>query len=325
MHLHIFLNGENPTPEQVKKSVVASARLRISPLIEVAHETNLGITIGTSAPPNTTAAVVGKIGSLDINKRKNHWINQIKLLSAEGCSVTLDYTDHHLAIASPQRGFYSEALENCSNIVTPTTALTEEVKKIVTGAKYHTIYDLLEYPRCEPKKDLCSKEIRAMWFGHPTNAKFLARFIDDYSAVMENQHLTVISTRETAQILEKYPYKHPPLLRLRFVPWSPKAVLESARQADYCIIPSDNKSPKRFASNNRLVAALALGLPTIATTIPSYHEFSDFYAEELTSSALDVMTNPVSLRDKVGLFQEQHLDKFTLASIANKWRSLLLH
>jgi len=324
MHLHIFFNSDNVTPEQIKKSGVASARLRTSPIIEVAHEAELGLSLGNFAPANTTAAVVTKIGSLDIDKRENQWIHQIKLLSAAGHPVTVDYSDHHLGFASPQRGFYSEAAETCTNIVTPSTALTEEIKKIVTGTKCHTIYDVLEYPQCEPKRDPCSKEIRAMWFGHPANAKFLARFIDEYSAAMADQHLTVISMKETVQILEKYPYKHSPLLRLRFVPWSPKAVLDSARQADYCVIPSDNKSPKRFASNNRLVAALALGLPTIATTIPSYHEFSDFYAEERTASALEVMRNPVSIRDKVCRFQEEHLDKFTLANIAKKWRSLLL-
>ena len=141
---------------------------------------------------------------------------------------------------------------------------------------------------------------------------------------MANQLLVVISAPETIKILEKYPYKIRPSVNIKFAHWSQKAVLEASKQVDYCVLPSDLQSPKRFASNNRLIAALALGLPTIATAIASYSEFSDFFAEERTEAARQVIKNPATLLESVATFQETHLEKFELKNIMQMWRSLLV-
>lgn len=324
MHLHVFLNGENVTPQQVKNSHTASARIRLSPFIEFAQMECLSITIGNYAPANTTVGFVAKIGGPNYEKLQKHWINQLRSLAADGHPLVLDYSDHHLAFSSPIKPFYSEAVKICTDIVTPTAELTEDMKVRAIGKKCHTVHDMVEYPRREPGRNPSSGEIKAMWFGHPSNANFLARYIDEHGDAMSGQHLTVISTQATVRVLNEYTYTKRPSLRLRFVPWSREAVFQCAKASDYCVIPSDNESYKQFASNNRLVTALALGLPTIATTIGSYREFSDFFADENSPQALEVTKNPRILHEKIIRFQEERLDGFTKENIIKLWRSLKL-
>jgi len=101
------------------------------------------------------------------------------------------------------------------------------------------------------------------------------------------------------------------------------AVSAAAREADYCVIPSDPASPKRYASNNRLVTALALGLPTIATALPSYVEVGDYFANDNSGSALKLMENPLAFSQQVHAFQNREIHRFSRESVESSWRAIL--
>lgn len=323
MSVHIFLPGDKITSEQVRSSKLASSRLRMWPLVETALEDGRNVTLGDTAPSHTEFAVIGKIGASNIAWRQDHWLRQMKDLQNANRHVVLDYTDHHLETSSAMTPFYSKAMHNCDTIVCPTDALSVELKKFVTSKKLWTIFDLLEYPTEAPKNRFCGKNLKAMWFGHASNARFLARFIDANHAAMADHQLTVVSTSETLQILQRYPYQQRPALRLKFADWSVKNVLGISRDVDYCVIPSDRRSPKRFASNNRLVTALSLGLPTIATAINSYAEFSEYFAEEGSETASEVFKNPSVLRNRILEFQASRIAEFQKQGIMHSWRQLL--
>ena len=100
-------------------------------------------------------------------------------------------------------------------------------------------------------------------------------------------------------------------------------MVEASQVADYCIIPSDTTMAKRFASSNRLVTALALGLPTVATAIPSYIPFRNFFAEEGSEAASKLMADPALFHHMVENFQATQLSEFTLSTLIKKWHKVL--
>lgn len=62
--------------------------------------------------------------------------------------------------------------------------------------------------------------------------------------------------------------------------WSIDTMREAAQQSDVCLIPSDTQDPRKMAvSANRLITALALGLPTAADRLESYAEFGEYFTD----------------------------------------------
>lgn len=103
--------------------------------------------------------------------------------------------------------------------------------------------------------------------------------------------------------------------RVRCVPWHPRGVYEELMSADIGIIPVDTKLSKAIArepaawtvkSENRLTLMMAVGLPVIATPIPSYIPLvregeNAFLASTLDdwSSALETLRDP-AVRRRIG-------------------------
>jgi len=324
MHLHIFLAGDNVSLEQLRGSSLASARLRIVPAADAALRRGFTISIGDVCPAITTTALVGKIGAANISKRQDLWLKQIRALEAAGHKAILDYTDHHLETQSVMRDFYEQSIKACSETVTPTSFLTDALATCDDSKTYSTVHDLLEYPVVEPANIDGRQAKTGVWFGHPSNAQFLAQFIDEHSALLKQQHLMVVSSEQTISILKRYRYKNTPSVSVKFIAWSMAAVLNAAKSADYCIIPSDTASPKRFASNNRLITALALGLPTIATPIPSYTEYSDFFTSDRAEQIKALIKDPSSMHNRLKEFQANHASKFSAPAIMHSWVNVLV-
>ena len=71
------------------------------------------------------------------------------------------------------------------------------------------------------------------------------------------------------------------------------------------------------------LTALALGLPTIATALPSYLEVGTYFAAAGTQEALELIASPLSFTDRVIAFQSNGADKFSQASVIAAWKTLL--
>ncbi len=103
--------------------------------------------------------------------------------------------------------------------------------------------------------------------------------------------------------------------RIRLEPWSPDAAYDAMLQADVGIIPIDTSGPSvagsavpawKLKSENRLTMKMSLGLPVIATPIPSYrpvvvHGENGFFAESADDwkACLEALRNP-ELRRRMG-------------------------
>jgi hypothetical protein len=268
--------------------------------------------------------IVGKIGANDIQTRQGVWLAEIERLKGLGARVYLDYTDHHLDNNSVMTDFYLAACELADVICTPTrelkTALVEHFK---IQCQIAVVPDLLEYESVKPKKALVGAAPVGLWFGHPTNAKFLAQFIDSHLHALTGHSLAIVSSPQTLDILKRHKFSQPPTVGIQMIPWSVQAVAQVAERTDYCVIPSDCNSPKRYASNNRLITALALGLPTLATALPSYSEFDDNFATIGSEEAHDLLKHPESHSQGCERFQEDGMPAFTRPKLEAQWHSLL--
>ena len=221
-------------------------------------------------------------------------------------------------------GFYHAACALADVICVPTSALKVSlIEDFGIQCKIEVVPDLLEYEPVKPKKELVGPAPAGLWFGHFTNATFLAQFIDSHLHGLTGHTLNIVSSSQTLAILKAHKFSQPPTVRVKAFPWSVQAVGQVAQISDYCVIPSDCDSPKRYASNNRLVTALALGLPTLATPLPSYNKFSDHFTSIGSTGEFQLLTNPVANTEAIGKFQTNRMAAFALPELVKHWRSLL--
>ena len=322
--LHILLPGDTTDTGSLQHSPLASARLRLWPAAKAALGLGYSVTVGEQSPQEPGVLLVGKIGGNAIESRAPRWLTQIEAFRRSGSRVLLDYTDHHLASDSVMRPFYEAACQTADVICVPTHDLKAvlETRRDISGA-VSVVADPLEHKMVRPKAGLAHEKARLLWFGHPSNALFLAQFIQNHLDSIAGQTLHIVSTSQTIDILKSFKFSNPPQLALLFNHWSTQAVSDGARQADYCVIPSDLQSHKRFASNNRLITALNLGLPTIATALPSYSQFGTYFSEIGTESALKTMANPLAFGNQVRAFQDNESHRFSMASVESSWKAML--
>ncbi|MDA8659999.1 hypothetical protein N9M01_07245 [Luminiphilus sp.] len=321
---HILIGGPSGSPSELRHSTLASARLRLAVAASAAQEIVQKVSLGEQCPQQVDRLVVGKIGANDIQNRQRLWLSEIERHKGTGARILLDYTDHHLEKNSPMTSFYRAACTLADVICTPTSALKSElIKQFGIQCRIEVVPDLLEYEPVKPKRKSVAAAPVGLWFGHPTNAAFLGQFIDSHSHGLAGHTLNIVSSSQTLDILRSYAFSRPPTVGIKVFPWSVQAVGQAAQISDYCVIPSDCNSPKRHASNNRLVTALALGLPTLATPLPSYNEFSDYFSPIGSTDGLQFLTNSVANTEAIEKFQTTHMAAFTLPELKKHWCSLL--
>ncbi len=321
---HILIGGSSGSTSDLQRSTLASARLRLAVAATAAEELNQQVSVGERCPEQVNRLIIGKIGGNDIHNRQRLWLSEIERQKRLGARIFLDYTDHHLGNKSVMTEFYRAACEFSDVICAPTGALKMALmEEHRIQCQIEVVPDLLEYEPVRPKKRPVGAAPVGLWFGHPTNAAFLAQFIDSYSHSLQGHTLSIISSSQTLEILKSYKYSQRPTVGIKFFPWSVQAVAQAAQTSDYCVIPSDCNTPKRYASNNRLVTALALGLPTVATPIPSYSEFGDDFAAIGSKEANELLKNPAANPQGCEHFQLNKIQAFTRPRLKDQWRSLL--
>ena len=321
---HILIGGPGGSPSELQHSTLASARLRLAVAASAAQEVGQKVSLGEQCPQQVDRLVVGKIGANDIQNRQRLWLSEIERHKGTGARILLDYTDHHLKKNSAMTGFYRAACALADVICAPTIALKLElVEQFNIQCQVEVVPDLLEYEPVKPKQNLVAAAPIGLWFGHPTNAAFLAQFIDSHSHELTGHTLNIVSSSQTLNILKSYKFSQPPTVEIKAFHWSVQAVCLAAQTSDYCLIPSDCDSPKQYASNNRLVTALALGLPTLATPLPSYNEFSDYFTPIGSANGLQFITSCGANTETIEEFQTNRMAAFTLPELIKHWHSLL--
>ena len=158
-----------------------------------------------------------------------------------------------------------------------------------------------------------------MWFGYPSNLGFLLTLIQARSDIFHKTILNLVTDATGIQMFRSTGIEAALAMRVNFEPWSPAKLVEVAGNSDVCIIPSDLNSAKSAASSNRLITALALGLPTAAEVLPSYSEFKRYFADIRTDEFSDVVREPALLHDRIVEAQTSVVTAFNTQAMSDEW------
>jgi len=313
--IHWLIPYDNPSQETILNSNLASIRLRLGCLLK---EKNYEVTFGNNIPNNPCALVIGKIGASNLNIRENLWINQIVEQKKMGAKIILDYTDDHLNFKSPMTSFYERSLPYVHTAVTSSIFLADRLKQ---KSKFfiETIPDVIEVPIFVPKiKKNSSKNI--LWFGHASNINFLIEFISKFNNLKHKTTLFILTNEQGIVIFNQTKFNIDKNLSIKLGLWSIEAMLSVSKTCDLAIIPSNPNDPKKAGiSSNRLITALALGLPTAATLMDSYKEYNQYFMDIDSEKFIELIDNPNKFHNQVLEAQNKIIPQFTQEAISQKW------
>lgn len=311
--------------QDLEQSNLASVRLRTAVGIQAANAIRIRNFLSDGhlniAPQ---LAVVGKIDYVTDPSRVDRWLDRLRNLKSAGASVIVDYTDHHLSAQTPAADFYRDALLMADTILTSSTKLCEHVLRH-TGRQTVMIDDPIEvaiqspFPRKDPFKTL-------LWFGHASNLPYLMEFL--LTRYHSNAHRRLIVMTNLQPLPEHFVQAlntpHLKSLEINVIPWSIKDMLTAARLSDLCIIPAGIADPRKSgASSNRLLTALALGLPTAADMLESYAPFANFFTDLRHASLEHMLEKPEIFYSKVKDAQQVISRAHTIPAARDHWKKLL--
>jgi len=296
--------------DEFKSSNVASNRLRMAYLYEAVKSLGFDI-VGGKTIQDADLYVVSKLTKEfdDIEAKKI-------ITELNNKRVIVDYTDDYLHISSSKSSYYRE-LTKSSIFVTPVEELTQKLNLI--GVPAHTISDGIDdYGVTEPNVHKHDRP-ELLWFGHNSNIPSLVRALDGYlNQYIFNLH--VVTDKTGHQKLCNAKFRSLPKCKITTYPFSIDMVSKIAKTCDVCIIPTD----KTYASANRLITALNLGLPVLADKIPSYSRFGEYFLKFSVANVKKILFHPENYHKLVLSGQEAVREEFSKDKLIGLWKELLI-
>lgn len=323
LHLHYLVPyASDDDFTTLARSNLASVRLRSAPVLRVARELGWRVTFGEVILENPSIVFIGKIGSQSIEIRQKLWLEEIQRVK-KNSQIFLDYTDHHLGFDSSMSHFYESAIKKVDGCIVPSKSMAELLLSKCDGP-ISIIEDPVEIDAFAPK-EFAGHPVTLLWFGHSSNIDFLINFLSASFKAGDHIRLIVLSSEAGLNHFANSNLVSPAKIEFNLALWSLENMVEAAKIADMCIIPSDLSNPKKMgASSNRLITALMLGLPTAADNLPSYREFSNYYYDLRDNSFREMLSNPSKFGDLVLNSQAELGLRFSMSKIEQDWKSFLL-
>lgn len=192
--------------------------------------------------------------------------------------------------------------------ILPTEGLRRELG--ITRGKI--IEDAVEIPYNIYKKNYSTTEKpRVVWVGHASYESYIVDFMKSLQSMPEirdNFSFELISSGKFATRQ-----------------WSEKTVIDDILSCDIAILPIPSGEWFANKSSNRLAMMLSLGMPTIASPIPSYTEIGKFSNLLFAESTEEFARHLFQLRTEerratLGRQARQGLgDRFVIDNIGPKW------
>lgn len=319
-HVHFLTAGRELSPEDLSSNLLASVRLRLAPAASAALDMGFTFTAGDVVPKQTTHIVIGKISKFDFEARKQHWLAQISAARLQGGVIFIDYTDHHILAGSELSPFYRDVIPMVDVIVVPTPYLEVSLKHdMAIMQPIVVIEEPIECDLALPAMRSAQRQRDAtLWFGHDSNLPFLLDYLQRWPDSAPGQ-LHIVASKQALEIMRTSCVSAPRPIDITFHEWTATKVEEVSVNASTCIIPSATSSYKSFASSNRLVTSLALGLPTLASPIPSYTEFSQYYCSLESGLDTDFFKSPEIFYVAIEHFQNLFETRFSQEKIISDW------
>ncbi len=321
-HLHYLVPGTYESVEPLRDSAMASIRMRLLPAALALQSRGWTCSFGDQVHGAPSRVVVTKIGANGIEARQQLWLQQIEHRKQQGAAVWVDYTDHHLGFPSPMSEFYRAALGLADACTVPSRHMASLLAEVWGGPVY-VVQDAIEVQIAPPKLQ-ADAAVTLLWFGHASNVEYLRRFLETGLAAGQEIRLIALSNEAGLRLITAHPIQSPAKVEILLGLWSVETMVEAAAQADVCIIPSDvDDLRKAAASTNRLVTALAMGLPTAADALPSYIEFKDYYTALRSEEFKALLENPQNFHTAVLAAQEKIVPRFAACTLGEDWATLL--
>jgi hypothetical protein len=194
--------------------------------------------------------------------------------------------------------------------ITPTEGLRRELG-IVRGA---VIDDLVEVPadKCKRSYEARDERLRVVWVGHEGYEEYIVGLVQRLRAVPE------ISGRFDFELISSGPFATRQ--------WSEATVVEDVLDSDIALLPLPDGVWYRNKSSNRLAMMFSLGMPVVATLIPSYAELARHsinglfvrHDDEIAACLLDL--TDARRRESLGREARRGLgDAFRVERIGPRW------
>ena len=310
----------NPHPpiETISSSDLASTRLRLGTLLKSNNLKQLEVTFGSSIKNNPAMIMIGKPSFLAGDILEDLWLSQIIKNKTNGSKVILDYTDDHLNDISSTSNFYYQYLPYIDAAVTSSLYLKKALQKHFQG-HIEIITDPIEVPISKPHCKT-NETVNILWFGHASNIDYLKDIVSQWKDLKTKLILNILTNEDGMIIFKKNQPSIPKNLSINIMRWSRDAMINTAKFCNLCIIPSNpNDLKKASVSSNRLITALALGLPTAADNLNSYNKFKDYFID-IRSEAFDLLLNhPNNYNHLVTKAQQRIIPNFTQDKIGLEW------
>jgi hypothetical protein len=318
MKIHWLLGFKIADLNSIKEANLASVRLRLGSLIQKIDNSAFEVQAGENIINNPEILIVGKLKSLN-NQSTMFWIDKIRLAKNNGSKIIIDYTENHLyGSDSFYKSLYEELIPYADEAVVSSSLL-----KLQLATKFKNpikiIEDAIEVSLIKPKIKN-SNYINILWFGHASNINYLISFINNWNNLKNKTVLHILCNENGLAFLNQIQFNTPQNLSIQTGIWSIEAMENAANFCDLAIIPSDlNDSKKAGASSNRLITALALGLPTAADMIDSYKEFDKYFVDIRSENFTNLLEDPNPFHNLVSEAQEKIVPRFTKEVIGEKW------
>ncbi len=309
---------------------LASVRLRAAVALRAAERANWHYSFGPQVNLNRRAAdlcvVVGKLGSNDVVRLASVWLENLTQAKKRvaGCRIVVDYTDHHLGAETELSDFYRALLPLADALIVSSSALELQLQPYFSGPVF-VVPDTLEVSITPPVRHQHALP-RALWFGHGTNLVYLAQALAPIGRQLQGAplELRVLSNRPALEQFKRTLAAIPEGIALKAGDWSLAAMQAHAAECDFCLLPSDPHDARKMGvSSNRLLTALAMGLPVAASPLQSYKEFSGFFLDLEAGGLLELVSAPDRFHDRVMRAQLTVLNDYLAPSMQMRWRDCL--
>ena len=319
MRVHIWSSVELSL-KTARVSNLASLRMRIAPLLVALEKMGVQWTSGPLLDKSPDVFFIGKIGVRALDEYSSSLAKSIQ----DNALICCDYTDDVISMGGThhRRSLYKSLLDEqrCRFTVPSKLIASSLILRSISEERINVIPDLVEFSRIAPKTHkVCAEGFRWLWFGHPSNMQALIDWLESSEfALDEASQIIIVSDQTGFEILKAHNFTRKPKIVPYLQEWTPTILRALARNVDFAVIPS-----RKFgASNNRLLTALALGLPVIAEPLDSYAEYADFFVPITDSERIQNLINDKQKESEiVERFQMTELQAFQKDRIEDIWYS----
>ena len=309
------------TFENLQNSQLASIRLRTVVAAEATKTLDCQVSLSDGLSNKyADLIVVGKVNNINDANRPERWLQRIKKAKSSGAKIIIDYTDHHIEQNTASGEFYRECIKIADAVVCSSELLKNSIAKYFKG--YICVIEEPIDVSIIPPKEKNNNIKNILWFGHASNLPYLFdcllnTFNSDIHARLIIMTNAFPFPEEYSKLLSVEALKN---IEINVVPWSPNDLIQAASISDFCILPTGYKDSKKAgASSNRLITALALGMPVLTDQLISYQKFKDYF-EILNCDNLIKFTNKSDLDfQKIWKFQEIVAPHYSRKKLIHFW------